>query len=137
MDISDVFLCTSIDEVQVGSHYDSTFSLVHWIKHCKAMIGLSNQNTNNLVWDVIFHPSFFLENVNIRSIVDLKTYCSKRKMVGMNMLCMLWKMMWKNWCIIKTLCKPLPHCFHLHKLLLGFIYIQLHPTIPKHTPFQI
>lgn len=49
MDISDVFLCTSIDEVQVGSHYDSTFSLVHWIKHCKAMIGLSNKNTNNLV----------------------------------------------------------------------------------------
>jgi hypothetical protein len=60
--------------VQVGSHYDSTFSLVHWIKHCKAIIGLSNKNTSSLFWDVFFHPSFFLENVNIRSIVVLETY---------------------------------------------------------------
>ncbi len=74
MDISDVFLCTSIEKVQVGSHYDSIFSLVHWIKHCKAIIGLSNKDSNNLFWDVIFHPSFLLENVNIKSIVDLKTY---------------------------------------------------------------
>ncbi len=76
MDINDVFFCTSIEEVQVGSHYDSTFSLVHWIRHCKVIIRLSNKNTSSLFFrHVIFHPSFSLENVNIGSIVvNLETY---------------------------------------------------------------
>jgi hypothetical protein len=43
---SDVFLCTFNELVQVESHYDSSFSLVHWIRHCKAIIGLSNKNTS-------------------------------------------------------------------------------------------
>jgi hypothetical protein len=38
--------------------YDSTFSLVHWIKHCRATIGLSNKDINFLFEKMLFHPSF-------------------------------------------------------------------------------
>ncbi len=60
MDISDVFLCTSTEEVQVGFHYDSTFSLMHWIRHCKAIIRLFNKNTSSLFWNILFSIHHFL-----------------------------------------------------------------------------
>jgi hypothetical protein len=50
--------------------YDSTFSLVHWIKHCKAIIGLSNKDINVLFEKILFHPSFKLEDTSV------KVYCT-------------------------------------------------------------
>jgi hypothetical protein len=54
--------------------YDSTFALVHWIQHCKNGMGLSKQNITNLLCNVIFHKSFKLKNVKVRSVVDCYRY---------------------------------------------------------------
>jgi len=50
---------------------ESTFSLVHWIKHCRAIIGLSNKDINFLFEKVLFHPSFKLEDVIVRSTTQI------------------------------------------------------------------
>jgi hypothetical protein len=73
--------------------YDSTFSLVHWIRHYKTTIGLSNKDSNSLFEKVLFHPSFKLEDVNVRFVAQKLTAMSKRfselKMVGINISSML------------------------------------------------
>jgi hypothetical protein len=75
MDIGDLIMCTSfVEQVQVEPHYDTTFSMAHWIKHWKFTMGLSNKDMNSLFQDVIFHPSFSLDEVNVGSIIDLERY---------------------------------------------------------------
>jgi hypothetical protein len=70
MDTNDIIMCTSsLEQVQVEPHYDSTFSMAHWIKHYKFTMGLSNKDMNSLFQDVIFHPSFCLDKVNVGSII--------------------------------------------------------------------
>ena len=54
--------------------YDSTFSLVHWIRTCRNNNGLSIRDINVLFNQVLFHPSFKLEDVSVRSSVDLDSY---------------------------------------------------------------
>jgi len=53
---------------------DSTFSLKDWIIHCKAIIGLSNKDINSLFEKVLFHPSFKLEDVIVRSTTQIDCY---------------------------------------------------------------
>ncbi len=53
---------------------DSTFSLMHWIRHCEAIIGLSNKDINPLFEKVLFHPSFKLEDVIVRSTTQIDCY---------------------------------------------------------------
>jgi hypothetical protein len=66
MDTNAIIMSTSsIEQVQVEPHYDSTFSMAHWIKHCKFTIGFSNKDMNSLFQDIIFHPSFSLDKVNV------------------------------------------------------------------------
>ena len=54
--------------------YDSTFSLVHWILTCKNNSSLSVRDINILFNQVLFHPSFELEDISVRSTVDLDSY---------------------------------------------------------------
>jgi hypothetical protein len=54
--------------------YDSTFSLVHWIRHCRATIRLSNKDINSLFEKVLFHPSFKLEDVSVSSAAQIDRY---------------------------------------------------------------
>jgi hypothetical protein len=54
--------------------YDLTFALVHWIRHCKNGMGLSERVITNLFCNVIFHKSFKLEDVKVRSAADCNRY---------------------------------------------------------------
>ncbi len=75
MDTSAIIMCTSsVEQVHVEPHYDSPFSMAYWIKHCKFTMGLSNKDMNSLFQNVIFHPSFFLDKVNVGSITYLERY---------------------------------------------------------------
>jgi hypothetical protein len=47
---------------------------VHWIKHCRATIGLSNKHINSLFEKILFHPSFKLEDVSVRSTTQIDYY---------------------------------------------------------------
>jgi hypothetical protein len=47
---------------------------VHWIKHCRANIGLSNKHINSSFEKVLFHSSFKLEDVNVRSTAQIDCY---------------------------------------------------------------
>jgi hypothetical protein len=47
---------------------------VHWIRHCKATIGLSNKDINSLFDKALFHPSFRLEDVNVRCATQIDCY---------------------------------------------------------------
>jgi hypothetical protein len=54
--------------------YDSTFSLVNWIRHCKNGMGLSERDITNLFRNVLFHKSFKLEDVTVKSVSDCNNY---------------------------------------------------------------
>jgi hypothetical protein len=54
--------------------YDSTFSLVHWIRHCRATIGPSNEDINSLFEKILFHPSFKLKDVSVKSVAQIDYY---------------------------------------------------------------
>lgn len=54
--------------------YDSTFSLVHWIRTCRNNSGLSIRDINVLFNQVLFHPSFKLEDVSVRSSAEMDSY---------------------------------------------------------------
>lgn len=45
--------------------YDSTYALMHWIRHCRNGMGLSQTDITNLFQDVIFHKSFKLHEVTV------------------------------------------------------------------------
>jgi len=47
---------------------------VHWIRHCRATIGLSNKDINSLFDKVLFHPSFKLEDVSVRFATQIDRY---------------------------------------------------------------
>ncbi len=95
--------------------YDCTFSHVHWIKHCRATIGLSSKDINSLFEKVLFHPSFKLEDVNVRSIAQINHYEQflKQKMVGINISSMLHKVILETVsCTTRTHQKHYLLCFH-------------------------
>lgn len=54
--------------------YNSTLALVNWIRHCRSTIGLSNSDIQSLFKGVLFHPSFALNDVNVRSVSELVKY---------------------------------------------------------------
>jgi len=47
---------------------------MHWIRHCEAIIGLSNKDINYLFEKVLFYPSFKLEDVIVRSTTQIDCY---------------------------------------------------------------
>ncbi len=47
---------------------------MHWIKHCRATIGLSNKHMKSLFEKVLFHPSFKLEDVSVRFTAQIDCY---------------------------------------------------------------
>ncbi len=47
---------------------------MHWIRHCRATTGLSNKDINSLFDKVLFHPSFKLEDVSVRSAAQIDRY---------------------------------------------------------------
>lgn len=64
-----------LDQSEPSSHvYDSTFSLINWIRTCKKGGGLSNSDIDKLFKQVLFHPSFKLEEVSVRSPYDVENY---------------------------------------------------------------
>ena len=54
--------------------FDSTFSLVHWIRTCNNGRGLSTKNMASLFKQVMFHPSFNIGDVFVESVVDVENY---------------------------------------------------------------
>ena len=65
------FLDQSASSIYV---YNSTFSLINWIRTCKKGGGLSNNDIDKLFKQVLFHPSFKLEEVSVRSPYDVNNY---------------------------------------------------------------
>jgi len=57
--------------------YDSTFSIINWIRTCKKGGGLSNSDIDRLFKQVLFHPSFKLEDVSVKSSYDVENYEKK------------------------------------------------------------
>ncbi len=47
---------------------------MHWIRHYKTTIGLSNKDINSLFEKALFYPSFKLEDVNVRSLAQIDRY---------------------------------------------------------------
>jgi hypothetical protein len=54
--------------------FDSTFSLVHWIKTCTYEGGLSTKDMASLFKQVLIHPSFNIGDVFVKSVVDVENY---------------------------------------------------------------
>lgn len=54
--------------------YDSTYSLVQWIRMVKNTAGLSNSDIDKLFKNVLLHPQFRMENVTVKSAVDVQNY---------------------------------------------------------------
>jgi hypothetical protein len=63
-----------VEDSKEKSNFDSTLSLVHWIRHCRSSVGLSNSDIEKLFRRVIFHPAFKLEDVTVRSVRELEAY---------------------------------------------------------------
>jgi hypothetical protein len=57
--------------------FDSTFVLLHWIKSCRNGMGLSEHNINNLLQKVLFHKSFHLNQVKVKSATNCENYDAK------------------------------------------------------------
>ena len=54
--------------------FDSTFSLVHWMRTCNNGGGLSTRDITSLFKNVLFHQSFKLEDVSVKSSIDVENY---------------------------------------------------------------
>jgi hypothetical protein len=54
--------------------FDSTFSLVHWTRTCNNGGGLSTKDMASLFKQVLFHPSFNIGDVSVKSVVDVENY---------------------------------------------------------------
>ena len=58
----------------LSTNYDSTFSLINWIRTYKKGGGLSNKDIEKLFREVLLHPSFKLEDVSVRSAHDVQKW---------------------------------------------------------------
>lgn len=57
-----------------SNSYDSTYSLVQWIRTVKKTAGLSNSDIDKLFKHVLLHPLFKIENLVVKSALDVQNY---------------------------------------------------------------
>lgn len=54
--------------------FDSTYSLVQWIRMVKNTAGLSDSDIDKLFRNVLLHSQFKMENVTVKPAVDVQNY---------------------------------------------------------------
>ena len=54
--------------------FDSTFSLVNWVRTIKRGEGLSSTSINRLFKEVLLHPDFKIDDLAVKSAYDIEKY---------------------------------------------------------------
>ena len=54
--------------------FDSTFSLVNWVRTIKRGEGLSSTSINRLFREVLLHPHFRIDDLAVKSAYDIEKY---------------------------------------------------------------